>query len=177
MEQSECLAELGQLFIEVNQLDEAEEATMHSISLLGKGQEFQLCDSNRVLGHAYLSKGEKGKAIHHYSIALGIADTFNWHDQLFWTHESLAKLFREEGEFENAHAHIKKAKELAVDNKYFLGRAMDGCALTLYRQGRCAEAASEALGAIEIYRELGAANDLESCKDFLRRIEQSMKKP
>jgi tetratricopeptide (TPR) repeat protein len=96
---------------------------------------------------------------------------------LFWTHDSLAKLFRDQDEFDEAHAHIKQAKEHAVDNKYLLGRAMDEHALIWYRQGRHEEAVSEVMCAIEIFGKLGAAVDLERCRNFIRDVEQSMKKP
>jgi tetratricopeptide (TPR) repeat protein len=176
-EQATCLGLLGHIFMSVNQLDAAEEATMHSIGLLGEGQEYKLCDSHRILGNIFRSKGEREKAVHHYNISLGIAETFNWPDMLYWTNYSLARMFCDEDEFDDAHAHIKRAKGHAGDNKYHLGRAMEEHSQIWYRQGRHEEAASEVTGAIEIYGKLGAAKDLEDCKDLLRRIEQSIKKP
>jgi tetratricopeptide (TPR) repeat protein len=175
-QQAECLSRLGYLFLEDKQLDAAEESTMRSINLLGKGQEFQLCDSHRVLGNILRSKGQREKAIHHLNIALGIADTFNWHELLFWIHNSLAQLFRDKDEFDDAHAHIKQAKEHALDNKYFLGRAMEGHAWIWRKQGRLEEAASEVRCAIEVFGKLGAAVDLERCRDFLRDVELRMKR-
>jgi tetratricopeptide (TPR) repeat protein len=176
-DQAACLGLLGHLFMGDNQLDAAEEATMHSINLLGEGQEYKLCDSHRILGNILCSKGEREKAIHHYNIALGIADTFNWPSLLFWTHDSLASMFLDKDEFDDAHAHIKQAKEHAVDNKYYLGRAMEAHARIWRRQGKHEEAVSEVMGAIEIYGKLGAAKDLERSRTLLQRIEQSMKKP
>jgi len=173
-EQAACLALLGNLFIADNQPDAAEEATMQSINLLGKGQEYQLCDFHRILGNIFCSKGEREKAIHHFNISLEIAAAFNWPDLLFWTHDSLVKLFRDEDKFDDAHAHIKQAKEHALDNKYFLGRAMEQHSRIWYRQGRHEEAVSEVKCAIEIYGKLGAARDLEDCKDLLRRIERAI---
>ena len=175
--QAECLCRLAYLLLGDGQPIAAEEATIRSIDLLGKGQEFKLCTSHRVLGNVYTSQGERGKAIHHYNIALGIADTFNWRGQQFWIHYSLATLFRNEGEFESAHTHIKRAKERAVDNNYFLGRAMEGHALIWYRQGRHEEAASEALGALEIFGKVGAAMDLETCTTLFQSIKQSTTQP
>jgi hypothetical protein len=89
----------------------------------------------------------------------------------------MARMFCDEDEFYNAHAHIKRAKEHAVDDKYLLGRAMDEHAEIWYRQGRPEEAVCEVMGAMEIYGKLGAAKDLEDCEDLLQRIEQSIKKP
>ena len=175
-EQAECLSRLAYLLLDDKQPIAAEEATIRSIALLGKGDEFKLCGSHRVLGEIYSSQGKREKAIHHINIALGIADSFNWQHQQFWIHELLAKLSRDEGEFDNAHTHIKQAKENAVDDKYYLGRAMETHARIWNEQGRHEEAVSEALGAIEIYGKLGAAMDLDKCTAFLRLIEQSMKK-
>ena len=175
VEQAECLVSLAVLLLAGEQLDAAEEAATRSISILGKGQEFTLCGSHRSLGDVYLSKGEKEKAIHHYNVALGIAKTFNWHTQMLWIHYSLANIFCDENEFDDAHTHIKQAKEHAADKKYFLGRAMEAHAQIWYRQGRYEDAMSEALSAIEIYGELGAGVHLERCRAFLQRVEQSMK--
>ena len=176
-ERADCLSRLACLLLEDQQLAAAEETTLRSIDLLGKGNKFQLCNSHRVLGVIYSRQGERGKAIHHANIALEIADTFNWQYQQFSVHVLLAKLFRDEGEFGNAHTHIKQAKEHAVDNKYNLGRAMETHAQIWNEQGRHEEAASEALGAIEIYGKYGGARELERCTDLLRSIEQSMTKP
>ena len=176
-QQAECLVHLAYLLLQTNQFDAAEEATIRSINLLGKGQEFKLCNSHRVLGNIYTSKMEREKAIHHYEIALGFASTSNWHDQLFWTHNSLARLFREQGEFDKAHTHINQAKEHAVDNKYLLARAIDAHGWIWYRQGRHEAAVSETLRAIEMYGKLGATQDLEDCTYFLRQVEKSMNKP
>ena len=177
VEESGCLALLAHLLLHNEQLDAAEETTIRSIDLLGEGkdQEFKRCNSYRVLGNIYSDKGERGKAIHHYNIALGIADTFNWHDQLFWTHDSLAGLFRDEGEFDNAHTHIKLAKAHVLDNNYMLGRAMESHAWIWYKQDRYEEAVSEVSPANEIFGGLGAGEDQKRCTALLQRIEELTK--
>ena len=176
MDQAGCLSELARSLIDDKQLDAAEEATIRSINLLGKGQEFQLCESHRTLGQLLHSKGEIEKAIHEYNVALGIADPFNWHDQLFWIHHDMARLFRDEDEFDDAHAHIKKAKEHALYDKYYLGRAMEAQARIWYRQWRDEDAVSEASRAIEVYEKLGAVTHLERCTALLRSWEEPTKK-
>ena len=175
--QADCLSCLARLFLKDGRLDEAEEVTISSINLLGKGQEFQLCESHRILGNLFSSKGESEKAIHNYDMALGIADQFNWHDQLFWIHYALGRLFLAEDKFDDAEAHIKQAKQHTLNDEYFLGRAMEGQAKIWYKQGRLEDAASEALSAIEIYGKLGAANDTEDCRALLQNIERSMEEP
>jgi tetratricopeptide (TPR) repeat protein len=108
------------------QLDAAEEAAFRAIDLLpGKGEQFRVCGSHRVLGDIYQSKGEIKKAIHHFELALGIASSFNWHDQLFWVHYKLAGLFQDEGRLDDAHAHVELAKSHTVDSTYNLGYAME----------------------------------------------------
>jgi tetratricopeptide (TPR) repeat protein len=177
VQQAECLSRLGFLLLESKKLDAAEEATMHSINLLGKGQEFQLCDSHRILGNIFRSKREREKAIHHFNIARGIADASKWHDQQFWIRNSLATLFREEGKFDDAHAYSTQAKQHAVDNKYLLGRAMETEALIWHQQGRHEEAVSEITCAVEVFGKLGAAMDTERCRNSLSIFEQSIKRP
>ena len=174
--QAECLVRLASLLLQTNQFDAAEEATIRSINLLGEGQEFRLCDSHRVLGDIYSAKMEGGKAIHHHEIALRIAGAFNWYDQLFWTHDTLARLLGEKGEFDKAHIHINQAKEHAVDNGYWLAHAKEVHGWIWYLQGRHEDAVAEALGAIEMYGKLGLAKEQEDCKYFLQHIEQSTNK-
>ena len=169
---------LARLLLQDQQLDAAEEVITRSFNtLLEKVPEFFLCESHRLLGDISCSKGEREKAIHHYNVAIRIASSSNWDDQLFWSYYSLTNLFRAEDEFDKAHTHIKQAKQHALYHKYFLGRAMVAHAWIWYRQGRFEDAASEASCAIEIYEVLGAAKDLEGCRGFLRDIEQAMKGP
>ena len=173
--QAGCLTRLAFLLLEDKQLNEAEEAAVRSIGLLAKDQEYKLCDAHKILGRILCSKGERGKAIQHYNIALGIANAFNWHSHLFWIHYSMENLFFDQGEFDDAHFHIKKAQEHALDNKYYLGRVMEERARIWRRQGRHEDAVSEASCAIEIYCRLGVTKDIKRCTDLLRDIGLSMK--
>ena len=175
-DQAGCLSRLAQLLLKAGQLDEAEEATLRSIDLSGKGQEYPLCESHSALGDIFRSKGEEEKAIHHYNIALGLAESFNWENLLFCIHCSLADLFRAEGKFDDAHAHIKQAKQLAPDDNFYIARAMETHTWIWYMQGRDEDAVSEVLGAIETYGKIGAAEDVERCRAVLRRVERRMKK-
>ena len=173
--QAKCLNDLARLLFDDKQLDAAEDAASRAIVLLPhKGQEFQLCQSHRVLGNIYRSEGETKKATHHFKAALRIGSPFNWHHQLFWIHYSLALLYFDEDEFDDAHAHVERARSHAVDGSYNLGRAMEVQAQILYRQCRFQDAASEALGAKRIYEELGATTDVRSCRALLRHVEKAM---
>jgi tetratricopeptide (TPR) repeat protein len=176
LEQARCLIYLARLLLADKQLDAAKEAASHAIELLPqKGHEFTACQSHRVLGNIYRSKGERAKAIHHYEAALAITSPFNWEDQLLWIHHALARLFLDEHEFSSAHTHIEQAKSHAANDGYNLGCATELHATILYRQGRLTEAESEALRALETYEKLGSVKGLEACRALLQDIERAMK--
>jgi tetratricopeptide (TPR) repeat protein len=171
-----CLNDLAWLLFSCQRLDAAEDAASRAIDLLmEKGQETIICQLHRVLGMIYQSNGEKTKAVHHFETALGIASPFDWHEELFWTHFTLAEMFLDEAEFDDASARIERAKSHAADGSYKLARAMDMQARVWYRQGRLGEAKSEALHALEIYENLGASRDAEICGERLQNIEQKIK--
>jgi tetratricopeptide (TPR) repeat protein len=171
-----CLDDLARTLFGDNQPDAAENAASRAIGLISdKGQEFLLCRLHRILGAIHQSKGEKEKAVHHHNTALGIASPFNWHGVLFWNHHDLAMLFLDEGEFDEASAHIEKSKPHTVDNLHNLGCAIHLEARVLYRQRRFEDAKSECLHALKIFEKLGAATDAGDCTDLLRKVEQAMK--
>jgi len=156
--QAECLRDLACLLCATRQLDAAKEAASRAIDLLPeKGEEFLTCQCYRFLGDIYGSKGNTEKSINHFGIALGIASSFNWHDELFWIHLFSARLSIVQGRFDNAHVHIEHAKSHVVDNAFRLGSVMLVQAYSLYRQRRLGEAKFEALRAVDILEKLGAA--------------------
>ena len=175
--QAQCLISLAWLLYEDNQLDTAEESASRAIGLLPEnGQEFRVSQSYRTLGEIYRLKGEREKAIRYLEAALGIASPFGWHDQLFWTHYSLAELFRNEDGFSAAQVHIERAKSHAPDDIYEFGRATSLQAWIWYDQRRLEDAKSEALCAKEIFEKLGAVGDVGDCRDLLRKIEKATKR-
>ena len=173
--QAGCLNYLALLLYADERPGEAKEAAFHVVGLLEEGEEYMACQSQRLLGDIYRFDGEREKAIHHLEVALRIASPFNWHNQLSHIHYALGWLFLDQGEFGNAHTHVEQAKLYAVENAYSLGRAMALEAQVWHRQGRLEEAGCEALRASEIFEKLGAAEESESCRDFLRYIEQVMR--
>jgi len=176
--QAQCLINLAQLLCSDDQLDAAEEAALRAINLLPeKGEEFRVCGSHRVLGYIYQSKGDIEKAIHHFEVAIRIATPFNWRDTLFCLHCELARLLRGEGRFDDANAHIGRAKSYTADNTYYLGHVLASQAFVWYNQHRLEEAKSEALRAADVFEKLGAAEDLEGCKGLLRAIEKRLNTP
>jgi len=175
--QAQCLDDLALSLRNDGQLDAAEEAVFRAIALLPeKGQEFPVCESHQILGSIYRSKGEIAKAIHHFEVALGIASSFHWHHCLFWIHYELAGLFLDQGRFDDTQAHLERAKLHSVDNQYHLGRAMRLQAEAWHKRGRLEDArtGTEALGAADVYEKLGAAKDVEDCRELLREIENSL---
>lgn len=161
---------LAWLFLVDKQLDAAEEAAFRAIK---QGEEYWVSDSHIVLGDVYRSKDKRREAIHHYEAALEISSRFNWRNQLFWIHHSMAKLFCYENEFGDAHSHIEQAKSHAVDDAHCLGRAMQMQAEIWYRQGRLEEAMTEALYALDTFEKLGATGDRRRCRKLLRTFEMS----
>ena len=87
----------------------------------------------------------------------------------------MAELFFGEKRFDDAQAHVERAKSHVVNDPYHLGRAMYLQARFWHREGRFEEAKSEALGAADIYERAGATRDLEFCRTLLRYIEEGMK--
>ena len=175
MGQTNCLDQLGRSLLADDQLDAAEDTVLRKIELLPeKGQEFKLCQSHRLLGEIYHSKGEKERSIYHFETALLIASPFHWQTELFGIHFAMAQLFRDQGEFNNANAHIEQAKSHTADNTYCLGRGMEVQAQIWYRQCRLEDARPETLGALEIFERFGAVNDAGRCRRLLRKIEEAI---
>ena len=172
--QADCLNRLALLLQGDGQLDAAEEAASHAIELLSQeDQPFRVCQSHRSLANIYHSQGKRQKAIHHHNIALRIASASNWHDQLFYIHYLLAKLFCYADDFSNAQTHIEQAKFHSAEDAYQLGLAAEMQAMIWFRQGKFEIAASEALRAIEIYEKLGAAKEAGECRKLIRKIKQA----
>ena len=171
-----CLDLLARVLLDDEQLDAAEDAAHRAIDLTEEDQAYDLCQLHRVLGRVYISKGKKKKAVHHFKTALGIASPLNWYSEIFWIHYSLAELFRDGREFDEANAHIEQAKPHAVNDTYNLGRAMQLQACILYDQRRLEDSKSEALHALEIYEELGATVGVEGCRDILQKVEGAIER-
>ena len=170
--QGDSLVKLAWLLHRDDKNDAAEEAASRAIRLLPeKGQEYRVCQSHGVLGSIYRAKGRREEAIHHFQTALRIAARFNWDGELLWNHYSLAQLFLSEGDFNGAHAHIERAKSHTSNNRHWLGCAIGLQACVWLRQGRFENARSDALHALELFRKLGAARDLEGCEGLLYAIE------
>ena len=170
--QAECLDLLASLLCSDKQFNAAEEAASRAINLFSEqGNQYQVCGSHRVLGDIYRSKGERDKAIHHFEAALEIASSFNWHFELIQVHCSLAWLSFDQDKFDDAHAHIERAKVHADNDPYSLGHMMLLQACFWYRRHQLEEAKSEVLRAVQVFEKLGAAEDLERCRGYLQELE------
>jgi len=173
--QGGVLSSLAWLLLENRQVGAAEEAASRAIGLhLGQSDQFVVCECHRVLGNIYHSKGEDEKAISHLETAIGIASSFNWQEQLFWTHYSMAELLSVLRRFDDAYVHIKHAKSHMANNTYHLGRATQLQAKLWYKQERFEEARSEALQAASLYEKTGATRHIEACGKLLQQIEEAM---
>ena len=173
--QSTCLDLLARFLLRDNQLEAAERVAFRKIDLLPKkGQEVAHCQTHRLLGTIYRSKGEKEKAIRHFEMALKIASPFDWPNELFGIHQSMATLFLDEHKLDDANAHIEQAKLHTADSALKLGCGMKVQAEIWHEQRQFGDAKSEALGALEIFERLGADADAKGCRDLLRRIEKAI---
>ena len=171
VQQAKCLTILALLLCDTKQLDAAEEAGSRGIDLLPvQGEALRVCQAHRVLGSVYRSKGESKKAIHHFEVALGIASSLEMVKELFWVNFILTQVFSREGRLEDAQTHVEHAKSHAANDTYLLGRAMRQQARLWDLQGRFEDAKSEALRALDAFEKLGAANDVECTRRFLRRL-------
>ena len=171
--QAKCLKTLAWLLYEDNQFEAAAGAINQALILLTElGDQFQGCQSGRLLGLLCNSMGRREEAIFFFNSALAIASNFNWDQELFWIHYSLASLFFGEGKFDDALTHIEQAKSHAAERPYCLGRAMVMQVRIWYRQRRLADAGLEALRAFEIFEKLGA-EDIEDARELLQKIERA----
>jgi tetratricopeptide (TPR) repeat protein len=172
--QGRSLKYLARLLLDDNQPDAAEEAASRAINLLlGEGDQFEVCQCHDLLGDICHFKGETKDAVNHYETALGIASSFNWRDQQFWILYSLAELFSDQGRFDDAHAHIERAKSHTVNDAHALGYVTHLHAWVWYGQRRFEEAKSEALSALGVFEKLGATEPGKDCRTLLQKIEKS----
>jgi len=172
---AQCSIHLAWLLCRDKQFDAAEEAGSRTFDFFPeKGEEYRVCQSHRILGHIYRSKGEREKAIHHFEVALGIASPFDWHEEPFWVYYGMAGLFYDEGRFDDAHTHLEYAKSHTVNSARNLGHTMVFQARIWYKQHRLEKARSEALRAADIYEKLGAAKGIEKCRTLLRDIQEEL---
>ena len=163
---------LARLLYGDKQFDAAEEAALRAIDLLSdKDEQFSICSCHRLLGDICRSKGKTDGAINHYETALRIASPSDWHDHLFWNNHSLAELSFDENRFDDADAHVERAKLHTIDNPYLLGRAMELQASFWYKEYRLEEAKGEVLSAVGVYEGIGATMDAERCRAILQNIE------
>ena len=157
------------------QFDAAEEAASGAVEIFTNlGEQFEVCQGYCILGIICHSKGKIEEAINRFGVALGIASSFDWQSQIFWNNYSFAELFFDEERFDDAHVHVERAKPHAVDNAFLLGRGMRLQANFWHKRRRFEEAKFEALRAVEVFEKIGAALDLEKCRELLRSIQKEM---
>ena len=170
--QAECSHNLAMCLLEDRQFDAAEDTLSSTIDTLQeKGQEFLLCRSHWVLGMVYDGKGEREKAIGQFETALGIASLFNWQRELFLIHYYLADVLCNQYEFDDANAHLERAKSHVADDARNLGYVIERQASIWYEQGRLEDARLGASRALETYEKLGAAQDVMDCRNLLQEID------
>jgi tetratricopeptide (TPR) repeat protein len=174
VQQATCLITLARF----SSIDAREVFVFRAINLLPeKGEQFLVCESHQLLGDTYQSMGKTEKAIHHFEVALGIATSFGWHNQLFQIHSSLATLFLRQDRVDDGHAHAERAMLYTVNNMFNLGGAMWLRALVRGSQHRLEEARSAILRAADVYEKLGASPNKEACEKLLQKIQAKLNNP
>ena len=167
---------LAQLSQHDNQPDAAQEAALQAINLLtDNGDRLLVCQSHSLLGEIYSSKGETDKAIIHLNKALRIATPPSWHEELARIHVLMAIVFFDENRFDDANSHVERAKSHAINDAHSLGCAILLQAGIWYEECRFEEAKFEALRAAEVLETVGAALQLEYCREFLYDIDQAIR--
>ena len=170
-EQAYSLTCLAVAFLGNGQLDVAEYTAHRAIDIVPEGQESFVCVAHQFLGVAYGTQGKTKKAIHHLEMGVKIALAFNRLDLLLGIRESLVSVLLYAGRFEDASAQVEQIKLGAADDLLSVGCAMKMQAQVWCRQRRLEDAKSEALRALEILENIGAAADAKRCKKTLLQIE------
>ena len=166
---------LAWLLRDGNQLDAAKAAASRAIKAHTElGEQYGVCQSHRILAIVCHHKGEIEEATRHFDTALGIASASNWHRELFLNYHSLAELCFDEERFDDAHAHMERAKSHTAGHEFHLGRGMQLQATFLYKRYKFKEAESEVLKAIEIFEKIGTTLDLDECRVLLRNIQEEL---
>lgn len=159
------------------QIDAAEIIASRALTLLPKeGRQHLIRQCHQILGHVHFFKGDEEKAIEHLEMALAMALSHNWVDGILHARSSLAMLFVKAGRLDDANAHIKQAKQYAVDSPSCLPVLRRTQALIWHCQRKFREAESEALCAADAFRELGWDRDTESCQVLLGKIRAEIDK-
>ena len=172
--QADGLLDLARSLFDDEQLDAAEEAASRAMDLAEKeSRQCLVFSCHHMLGICMCrSKGNTEKAIHHFEEALRIASSLGDFKRLFEAHFAVVPPLFTEGRFDDAHAHLERAKSYAVNDAYNLARASQSCARLWGAQGVFGEAKSEALRALGIFEKLGATNDAEEIRELLGHIDR-----
>ena len=106
---------------------------------------------------------ERRPAIHHFEAALAVSSSFNQHNALFWSNYSLAKLFSDEDSFDDANAHIERAKSYAVmTHSAWVVRSGSRLTVGINKvEPKKRKPSAEALRALDVYKRLGVAKGVE----------------
>ena len=171
--QAYYLSLLALSFLEDRRVDIAEETACHAITLSENNRPFIVCRSHQVLGVIYNVKRNREKAIRHFQIALGIASSHKWDSGAFWIYFPLITLFAEKERFDDANAHLERAKLHAVNNPSDSAHVISLQAYIFLHQRRYGEARFEGLRAVEAFEKIGAAVDAARCRKNYGSVEMS----
>ena len=168
--QIESLSTLAMLFLRDNQVAAAEESAFQAIVLLPENNRpITALVCYQTLGEVYRVKGNSEESIKHSKVALEIAPSRNWHREAFSIYSNLVGLFADAGRFDDANAHLERAKLYATNNAYSSARAIELQAHIFYRQGKIREATSEYLCAAKGFK-IGATMNAEHSRKSYNKL-------
>jgi tetratricopeptide (TPR) repeat protein len=128
-------------------------------------------------GEIHQPKGKIEKSVRHFELALVIASPFNWRRGLFWIHYKLARLFRNEARFDDAHAHIERAKSHTANTAYYLGCALELQAMVWYDSTDLKRRNLRFYVRPTFTTGLGATKEAERCRISFRVTEEELDAP
>ena len=166
--QAHCMMVLSSLLRQGGQLDAAEEAASRAMDL--SENQYQLYQSHALLGEIHQFKGNTEKAIHLFEASIRIASPLGSGSLLSDAHLSLANLYAQGGNFNDALIHVERAKSHIGNDMPQLGRLCFARAHVLCKQNRFEEAKPEALHALAVFEKLGVVDLAEKTRQLLGEI-------
>ena len=171
--QTDSLQHLALLFVEVKQVDAAEEVASQAIGLSsGRASERQHCQHHHILGHLHGLRGETEAAIHHFTAVFRIFSHPSTLQHRVTPLQCLLQLLLEAERFDEAQLYLESLKALIANEPYNLDNVLVRQAYIHYGQGRLGRAKSELSHIINTREKAGVLGDLlDDAKVFLQVLE------
>ena len=168
--QADTLQHLALLFVEVKQVNAAEEAASHAINLLpNEPGDSTHCEHHHILAHICESRGESEEAISHFEKALGIPSSAEKQMKNLYC---FSRLLLDEEWLCYAQACLNQIKSCDTYDPHPPSGAEIRQAYILFVQGRFEEAKFQLLHIVGENEKVGGSpKSIEECKVLLQVIE------